>query len=125
MEYGIGPIHSARSSTNQGKIDLEILRLHQKVANVSGHDQFEINQPEQFFEIQNRFANIPKKQLNAPSTLTSKKMSVGRYGPNPYQLKLDQYTTENKNKSIPNNVKGQDKLMPMGSTETFVNSVDQ
>lgn len=46
MEYGIGPIHSARSSSNQGKIDLEILRLHQKAVNQSGQDQFEINQPE-------------------------------------------------------------------------------
>ena len=51
MEYGIGPIHSARSNSNKGKIDLEILRMHQKKVNQSGHDQFEINQPEQFFDI--------------------------------------------------------------------------
>ena len=46
MEYGMGPIHSARSSSNQGKIDLEILRLQQKVGHESGHDQFEIQRPE-------------------------------------------------------------------------------
>lgn len=46
MEYGIGPIHSARSTNNQNKIDLEILRLHQKVNNESGHDHFEVTQPE-------------------------------------------------------------------------------
>lgn len=46
MEYGIGPIHSARSSNNQNKVDLEILRLHQKVQNESGHDNFEVTQPE-------------------------------------------------------------------------------
>ena len=49
MEYGIGPIHSARSGGNQGKIDLEIMKL----SHIQDNDQNNSNvtQPEQFFDI--------------------------------------------------------------------------